>query len=240
MRATMIKGGAALAAALLLAGAIVMGPAGSAAEDVRLVPPPAVDETAAPGAATEVAVLAGGCFWGVQGVFQHVKGVVGAVSGYAGGTKADAYYETVGTGRTGHAESVRIEYDPRQISYGRLLQVYFSVAHDPTQLNRQGPDVGPQYRSAIFPATPEQARVARGYIAQLDGAKTFGAPIATRIEPDHAFYAAEDYHQDFLTRHPTHPYIVYNDLPKVAALKRLFPDLYREDPVLVSAPAGRS
>ncbi len=226
----------ALAGALsLLAVAAGLAVTQSSAEEARLVPPPAVDESAAPGAATETAVLAGGCFWGVQGVFQHVKGVTSAVSGYAGGDARTAQYETVSGGDTGHAESVRITYDPRQISYGRILQIYFSVAHDPTQLNRQGPDSGTQYRSAIFPADAEQARLAKAYVDQLNQAGTFDAPIVTRIEPARPFYPAEGYHQDYLTLHPTSPYIAINDLPKVEALERLFPDSYRTDPVLVSA-----
>jgi len=196
------------------------------------IPAPALDE--AVGTRTsEVAVLAGGCFWGVQGVFQHVAGVTRAVSGYAGGSEHSANYESVSTGVTGHAESVQVTFDPRRISYGKLLQIYFSVAHDPTQLDRQGPDFGTQYRSAIFPTNAEQARVARAYIAQLDEARVFQAPIVTVIEPDRVFHAAEAHHQDFLTLHPTYPYIVINDLPKVAALKRLFPVEYRSDPVLV-------
>ncbi len=206
----------------------------SAAESARLTPAPLVDE--APGAAsTEVAVFAGGCFWGVQGVFQRVEGVTSAVSGYAGGAQSTAQYEAVGSGRTGHAEAVRITYDPRKISYGKLLQIYFSVAHDPTELNRQGPDVGTQYRSAIFPANPAQSRLAASYIAQLDGAKLFHSAIATRIEPDKIFYPAEAYHQDYLTLNPGSPYIAYYDLPKIEDLQRLFPQLYREKPVLVSA-----
>jgi peptide-methionine (S)-S-oxide reductase len=204
-----------------------------AAQDTPALPAPAVDVPAGE-ATSAVAVLAGGCFWGVQGVFQHTKGVTNAVSGYAGGDKNTAHYEVVGSGTTGHAESVQVTYDPRQISYGRLLQIFFSVAHDPTQLNRQGPDVGPQYRSAIFPASGEQAAVAKAYIAQLDQARTFKKRIVTRIEPGHAFYPAEAYHQDFLTRHPTYPYIVINDLPKIDDLKRLFPGIYRATPVLSS------
>ncbi|WP_211230390.1 peptide-methionine (S)-S-oxide reductase MsrA [Inquilinus limosus] len=206
----------------------------SSAEEARLVPPPAVDESPAPGATSETAVLAGGCFWGVQGVFQHVEGVTSAISGYAGGEAGAARYELVSNGGTGHAESVKVTFDPRRISYGRILQIHFSVAHDPTQLNRQGPDIGPQYRSAIFPADAEQARVARAYVEQLDRAGVFDAAIVTRIEPGHAFYPAEDYHQDYLTRHPTSPYIAINDLPKIEALQRLFPEAYRADPVLVS------
>ncbi len=204
------------------------------AEDARMIPAPTVDEQAAQ-SGSEVAVLAGGCFWGVQGVFQHVAGVTGAVSGYAGGEADTAHYEMVGSGETGHAESVQITFDPSKISYGKILQIYFSVAHDPTQFNYQGPDIGPQYRSAIFPTNGEQARVAKAYIDQLNQAHAFSDTIVTTIEPGRAFYPAEDYHQDYLTRHPTHPYIVFNDLPKVEELKRLFPDLYRTDPVLVMA-----
>ena len=196
------------------------------------VPPPPIDEQAA--AAEQVAVLAGGCFWGVQAVFQHVKGVTGAVSGYAGGDRQSAQYETVSSGGTGHAESVRITFDPKIVSYGRLLQIYFSVAHDPTERDRQGPDVGTQYRSAIFPTTSEQERIAKAYIADLDRAHAFRAAIATSIEPDRQFYPAEDYHQDFLARNPTYPYIVINDLPKIEDLKRNFPELYRPKPVLVA------
>jgi peptide-methionine (S)-S-oxide reductase len=206
----------------------------SAAEEPRAVPAPAVDEKTQ-SAGTESAVFAGGCFWGVQGVFQHVKGVVSAVSGYAGGEASTAQYETVSTGETGHAESVRVTFDPHQVSYGKLLQIYFSVAHDPTELNRQGPDEGTQYRSEIFTANPDQASIAKAYIAQLDGAHAYDQAIVTKVEPLKGFYAAEGYHQDYLTRHPTQPYIAINDLPKVAALKRLFPDQYRSDPVLVGA-----
>jgi peptide-methionine (S)-S-oxide reductase len=204
-----------------------------AAEGGRVLPAPTVD--AAPGQATSaVVVFAGGCFWGVQGVFQHVKGVNSAVSGYAGGDAKTAEYETVSTGSTGHAESVQVTFDPHQITYGRLLQIFFSVAHDPTQLNRQGPDSGTQYRSAIFPATPEQAEVAKAYIAQLDQAHAFKKDIVTKIEPGRAFYPAEGYHQDFLTRNPTYPYIAINDMPKIDDLKHLFPDVYRATPVLVA------
>jgi peptide-methionine (S)-S-oxide reductase len=211
-----------------------------AAESAHSIPPPVIDEPVNPQATSEVAVLAGGCFWGVQGVFQHVEGVTSAVSGYAGGSADMAHYEMVGTNTTGHAESVQVTFDPRHISYGHILQIYFSVAHDPTELNHQGPDVGTQYRSAIFPTNPEQARIAEAYIAQLDQAHVFDASIVTRIEPGRSFYPAEDYHQDFLTRNPTHPYIVANDLPKIEALKRLFPDSYRANPVLVAAASPRS
>jgi peptide-methionine (S)-S-oxide reductase len=239
MRRALRAFGAALPVAGLLTLAIVglLHGAPSVAETVRVIPPPALDEAAGQ-ATSEEAVLAGGCFWGVQGVFQHVNGVTNAVSGYTGGDKSTAEYETVSTGSTGHAESVRITYDPRKITYGQLLQIYFSVAHDPTELNRQGPDTGTQYRSAIFPRDAEQARIAKAYIAQLDQAHTFNAAIVTRIEPDRVFYPAESYHQDYLTRNPTNPYIVYNDLPKVEALKRLYPQLYRTDPVLVAAVAS--
>jgi peptide-methionine (S)-S-oxide reductase len=212
----------------------------TAAERARLVPPPALDEPANPRATSEVAILAGGCFWGVQGVFQHVEGVTSAVSGYAGGAADTARYEMVGSNTTGHAEAVRVTFDPRRITYGRILQIYFSVAHDPTELDRQGPDVGTQYRSAIFPTTPEQAHVAEAYIAQLNQARVFGTPVVTKIEPGRDFYPAEDYHQDFLTRNPRHPYIVVNDLPKIDRLERLFPGLYRETPVLAATAMPRS
>jgi peptide-methionine (S)-S-oxide reductase len=184
----------------------------------------------------ETAVLAGGCFWGVQGVFQHVQGVTEVVSGYAGGKAETAHYERVGDGDTGHAESVRITYDPSKVSYGKLLQIFFSVAHNPTELNRQGPDHGTQYRSAIFAENPEQQAIAQAYIAQLDAAKSFNAPIVTKIEQYNGFYPAEDYHQNFLTNHPTYPYIVINDLPKVGQLKQLFADRYSEQPVLLKTP----
>ena len=206
----------------------------STAEEAHKVPPPALDETA-PAAGSEVAVVAGGCFWGVQGVFQHVDGVVSAVSGYDGGAASTAHYDMTSQGDTGHAELVRITYDPKKISYGKILQIFFSVAHDPTELNRQGPDEGTQYRSAIFPSDAEQARVAKAYVAELDQAHAFRSPIVTTIEPGKTFYPAEAYHQDFLAKNPTYPYIVFNDLPKIQALKRLFPDLYRPDPVLVGA-----
>jgi len=206
----------------------------STAEEGRPIPPPAFDEPAG-AKSPEIAVVAGGCFWGVQGVFQHVDGVVSAVSGYDGGAAATAHYNLTTRGDTGHAESVRITYDPRRISYGKILQIFFSVAHDPTELNRQGPDEGTQYRSTIFPQNAEQARVAKAYIAQLNQAHAFGAPIVTTIEVNRGFYPAEGYHQDFLVRNPTYPYIVFNDLPKIENLKRLFPGDYRADPVLVGA-----
>ena len=222
--------------ALLLAAAAMLPLASPAtvAEEARVIPAPMLDETAHEGLRT--VVLAGGCFWGVQGVFQHTKGVVSAVSGYAGGDKATAEYERVSTGATGHAESVQVTYDPRQISYGRLLHIFFSVVHNPTQLNRQGPDTGTQYRSAIFPADAEQARIAKAYVAQLNQARVFPAAIVTKTETDRAFFPAEAYHQDFMERNPAYPYIVFNDAPKLADLKRIFPDAYRADPVLVNGP----
>jgi peptide-methionine (S)-S-oxide reductase len=225
---------ALLAAMLLLAGCGTSNARWTAQDDVRTVPAPLLDEPSGQ-TQSEVAVLAGGCFWGVQGVYQHVTGVTQAVSGYAGGSQATAEYETVSTGTTGHAESVQITFDPQQISYGHLLQIYFSVAHDPTELNRQGPDVGTQYRSAIFPTTVEQARVAKAYVDQLEQARVFNAPMVTRIEPGQTFFPAEAYHQDFLARNPTYPYIVINDLPKIENLKRMQPDFYRANPVLVAA-----
>jgi peptide-methionine (S)-S-oxide reductase len=215
-------------AGLVLAAGL---PAGAIAQEGVAVPPPRADVEA--GAGPAVAVFAGGCFWGVQGVFQHVDGVESAVSGYAGGAADTARYRAVGSGRTGHAEAVEITYDPAEISYGKLLQIFFSAAHDPTQLNRQGPDTGTQYRSAIFPQDAAQAEVAKSYIAELDAANLFRRDIATTIEPGKAFYAAEDYHQDYLTLNPTAPYIVHNDLPKIERLQTLYPDLYRDDPVLV-------
>jgi len=221
-------GGAVLVALGLHLG---MGSA-RAAEAAVVIPPPALDEPAA-GRHTETAVFAGGCFWGVQGVFQHVKGVTNAVSGYSGGARDTAHYETVSGGNTGHAESVQVTFDPTQVSYGKLLQVYFSVAHDPTTLNYQGPDHGTQYRSALFPTDDEQRKVAQAYIAQLDSAKVYRAPIVTKVEAFKGFYPAEGYHQNFLTLNPDYPYIVINDLPKVADLKRVFPASYAEKPTLV-------
>ena len=202
-------------------------------------PKPAVDESVASARGKqETAVLSGGCFWGVQAVYQHTKGVVSATSGYAGGNAEAAHYEQVGTGNTGHAESVKIVYDPAQITYGQILMIFFSVAHNPTELNRQGPDTGAQYRSAIFPANAEQARIAEAYIGQLSKAHVFDGAIVTKIEPDKIFYPAEAYHQDFLVQHPNHPYIAINDLPKLGELKRLFPEIYRSDPVLSLAPTN--
>jgi peptide-methionine (S)-S-oxide reductase len=205
------------------------------AELPAIIPAPIADESPRADASVETAVLAGGCFWGVQGVFQHVIGVTRAVSGYSGGSKETAQYEIVGSGRTGHAESVEITFDPRVITYGRILQIFFSVAHNPTELNRQGPDVGTQYRSAIFVKDATQRRLAEGYVAQLEKAGVFKQPIVTQISSLDAFYPAEDYHQDYATLHPDSPYIAYNDLPKIENLERAFPVLYRANPVLVSA-----
>jgi peptide-methionine (S)-S-oxide reductase len=204
-----------------------------ASEDAVIIPAPATDAPASDGLQT--AIIAGGCFWGVQGVFQHTAGVVNAVSGYAGGSKSTADYNMVSTGTTGHAESVQIKYDPKQISYGKILQIFFSVAHDPTQLNRQGPDSGTQYRSAIFTTSDEQKKVAEAYIAQLNAAKVYKKPIVTKIGPLEAFYPAEAYHQDYLTLHPNQPYIVFNDIPKVENLKKIFAENYIEKPTLVSS-----
>ena len=201
----------------------------------RAIPTPAIDTPAAAAAGPQVAVLAGGCFWGLQGMFEHVRGVTKVVAGYSGGERATAHYEMVGTETTGHAESVEITFDPKQISYGQLLQLFFSVAHDPTQLNRQGPDSGPSYRSEIFFTSPTQERVARAYVAQLTKANVFKSPIVTRIESLKDFYPAEDYHQDYLIHHPGQPYIMFNDLPKIDALKRVYPQMYRPTPVALDA-----
>ena len=203
-------------------------------EGAVAIAPPALDNPKAPGA-MQVAVLSGGCFWGVQGVFEHVQGVRRVLSGYSGGEKSTAHYEEVGSGRTGHAESVQITFDPAQVSYGQLLQIFFSVAHDPTQLNRQFPDEGTQYRSSIFYANDSQKGIAEAYIAQLNRSRAFTSPIVTRVDPLKGFYPAEGYHQDFLFHNPTYPYIAINDIPKVENLQRTFPSLYMERPVLVSA-----
>jgi peptide-methionine (S)-S-oxide reductase len=219
--------------ALVISAALAIRSYPAAAEGAHALPAPAVDASPAK-ATSDVVVLAGGCFWGVQGVFQHTRGVISAVSGYAGGDKRAAHYELVSGGNTGHAESVQVTYDPRQISYGRLLQIFFSVIHDPTELNRQGPDTGTQYRSAIFPANDEQAQIAKQYIAQLDQAHAFKKAIVTRIEPGRTFYPAEDYHQDYMTQNPRNPYIATYDLPKIDDLKRILPDVYRAAPVLVA------
>ncbi len=222
MSAKTIRTGLAAAGAVAV---LLMGVALQPRRPVAL-PRAALDQASAAGDA--VAVFAGGCFWGVQAVFEHVKGVKSATSGYAGGTLRSPSYEDVSSGRTGHAESVRVVYDPAVVSYGELLRVFFSVAHDPTQLNRQGPDVGPNYRSAIFYVTEEQHRLAQAYIAQLTSAKAFPRPIVTQVAPLAAFYPAEAYHQDYALHHPDDPYIVINDAPKVANLRKQFPALYRE------------
>jgi len=223
--------GAAAIGALAIAVFAVMP--SRAAEDAVKIPPPAADAQASDGIQT--AVLSGGCFWGVQGVFQHTAGVTSAVSGYAGGSQMTATYDQVSNGNTGHAESVQVKYDPKKISYGRLLQIFFSVVHDPTQLNRQGPDSGTQYRSAIFTTSDEQKKVAEAYIAQLNAAKVYPRPIVTKVGPLQGFFPAEAYHQDYLALHPNQPYIAYNDLPKVENLKKLFADNYIEKPTLVRA-----
>jgi len=203
-------------------------------EKAVLLPAPALDAPAAAGSVKETAVFAGGCFWGVQAVFQHTQGVLNAVSGYSGGDKSTATYSQIGSGRTGHAEAVEITYDPTKISYGKLLQIYFSVAHDPTTLNRQGPDTGTQYRSAIFYTNAGQKKVVESYVAQLDAAKIFGGRIVTQVAPLTAFYAAETYHQDYAALNPRQPYIARFDLPKIANLKVLMPEVYRDKPLLVS------
>ena len=193
------------------------------------LPSPTLDITASTPNALQTAIFAGGCFWGVEAVFEHVKGVTDVVSGYAGGSKQDADYETVSSGTTGHAESVRVTYDPAKVSYGTLLKIFFAVAHDPTQLNRQGPDFGTQYRSAIFYENEEQAKAARAYVEQLTNAKAFTRPIVTQINKLDAFYPAEAYHQNFAERNPTYPYIVVHDRPKVEHLRKEFPDLFRDN-----------
>ena len=229
---------AKLAAIVALAvGAMVTQRMANSAEPATRIPPPTQDETVAANH-SETAVFAGGCFWGVQGVFEHVRGVKQVASGYTGGAAGTAQYETVSEGDTGHAESVQITYDPTQITYGRLLQIFFSVAHNPTELNYQGPDHGTQYRSAVFPVNAEQRSVAQAYIAQLDKAHVFSAPVVTHVETFKGFYPAEAYHQNFLALHPDYPYIEINDLPKITDLKRMFPDLYRGDPVLLKTAAS--
>ena len=215
----------------LVAAALLQAPA--FAETAVVIPAPALD--ASTGDGMQTAVIAGGCFWGVQAVYQHTLGVTRAVSGYSGGTKTTASYEVVSSGRTGHAEAVEVTFDPRKISYGKILQIYFSVAHDPTQLNRQGPDSGTQYRSEIFYKDDAQKKVAETYIAQLNAAKSFSRPIVTKVEKLDAFYPAEDYHQDYAHLHPMNPYIYINDAPKVEQLKKIFADAYRDKPALVAS-----
>ena len=222
-----------LVVALLLLAGIGWICASRGAESAVAITVPAVDNPKQAGP-VQTAVLAGGCFWGVQGVFEHVRGVKQVISGYAGGERSTAQYETVSSGSTGHAESVKITFDPAEISYGQILQIAFSVVHDPSQLNRQGPDSGTQYRSAIFYADEAQKHIAEAYIAQLDRTHAFHRPIVTRTEPLKGFYAAEDYHQDYLVHHPTQPYIAYNDMPKVENFRRTFPDLYVDRPVLTN------
>src|SRR6266446_10925371 len=200
---------------------------GHPAEPKGLFPAPTSDGTLAPQPASEKALFAGGCFWGVQGVFQHLKGVKSATSGYAGGTVENPYYELVSSGSTGHAESVQVIYDPSQITYGKLLMIFFSVAHDPTQKNRQGPDIGTQYRSVVFYANDQQKKIAEAYIAQINAAKVYDRVLATQVVPSSAFYQAEDYHQDYLAKHPDNAYIQYNDLPKLERLKHGYPEIYR-------------
>jgi peptide-methionine (S)-S-oxide reductase len=226
---------ATFAAALVAGGFVPV--ATNAGEAAVKIAPPAVDATAA-ASGLQTAVFAGGCFWGVQGVFQRVQGVSQAVSGYSGGAEKSAMYEMVGSGLTGHAESVKVTYDPKKVSYGTLLQIFFSVVHDPTQLNRQGPDSGTQYRSAIFYADAAQKETAEKYVAQLDAAKSYPKKIVTQVVPLVAFYPAEAYHQDYLTLHPNSGYIVYNDLPKIENLKAVFPQQYRAEPALVMARNG--
>src|SRR3982750_1016309 len=230
------RGHLAVIAAALVAGVGLHLTTAGAAESAVKIAPPAVDSTTAANG-TQTAVFAGGCFWGVQGVFQRVNGVIQAVSGYSGGAKETAHYEMIGTGLTGHAESVKITYDPKKVSYGTLLQIYFSVAHDPTQLNKQEPDHGPQYRSAVFYADAAQKETSEKYIAQLDAAKAYPKKIVTQVVPLVAFYPAEAYHQDYLTLHPDSGYIARFDLPKIANLKATFPQLYRAEPALVMARA---
>jgi peptide-methionine (S)-S-oxide reductase len=213
-------------AAILFAALLGTTACTAKANPAAAMPEPAVDAPRASVPSQQTAVLSGGCFWGVQAVFQHVKGVISATSGYSGGSKKTAEYEIVSTGETGHAESVQIVYDPSQITYGELLRVFFSVAHDPTQLNRQGPDEGTQYRSSIFYSGDEQKRIAEAYIAQLDSAKVFPRPIVTKVVPLQAFYQAEPYHQNYAALHPNQPYIMFNDAPKVDHLRQGFPNLY--------------
>ena len=232
-----------MAVAVMIAAAVGLGvdapSAALAAEAPVVIPAPALDNPKTPGP-VQTAVIAGGCFWGVHGVYQHVRGVQRVLSGYSGGTKATADYEAVSRGATGHAESVEIRFDPRELGYGEILQIYFSVVHDPTQLNRQGPDTGPQYRTNIFYVDESQKRIAQAYIAQLEKARAFARAIVTRVDPLSAFYPAEAYHQDFLVKNPTYPYIVVHDLPKIGNLKKVFPGHYREQPVTAERREDRT
>ncbi len=229
--------GVAVGMAVLAGLPLALRTARARADGAPALPPPALEVAGDPGLQT--AVFAGGCFWGIQGVFEHVAGVTQAVSGYAGGTVADPGYEQVSAGTTGHAEAVRVTFDPSRVSYGKLLQIFFSVALDPTQVDRQGPDYGSQYRSALFVTGPEQARVAKAYIAELEAAKTFSRPIATRVDPAGKFYPAEAYHQDYLSRHPDNAYIAANDIPKVRTLERLFPENWQPVAIAVDRLAFR-
>jgi len=223
-----------LLTALLLLSDLAVGEPVTAGDPPAVIPAPALDNPKQPGK-VQTAVFAGGCFWGMQGVFEHVRGVHQVLAGYSGGARNTARYDQVGTGRTGHAESVQITFDPAEVSYGELLHIYFSVAHDPTELNRQGPDSGTQYRSAIFYGDDTQRHIAESYIAQLNKGQAFARPIATRVDELHGFYRAEDYHQDFYLKNPQYPYIVLNDLPKIRNLKQVFPDYYVDRPVTVGA-----
>ena len=229
-RSGVFGGVGAILALTLTVGLLSLGGL-RAAERATVVPAPALDNPLASGP-LQTAVLAGGCFWGTQGVFEHVKGVRQVLAGYSGGRASTASYEIVSTGTTGHAESIQVKFDPAEVSYGQILRVFFSVAHDPTELNRQGPDEGTQYRSSIFYADPTQEKIATAYIDQLQQAHVFSRPVVTRVDPLKGFYPAEGYHQDYLVHNPSQPYIVYNDLPKIASLKRVFPDIYRDQPVL--------
>jgi peptide-methionine (S)-S-oxide reductase len=232
--ASVIRSGAILG--VVLTFVVPVSPARAAA--AQALPPPALDIKST-GSDPQTAIFAGGCFWGIQGVFEHVKGVTQAVSGYAGGRVANPGYEQVSSGTTGHAESVRVTFDPSQVSYGALLRIFFSVALDPTQKDRQGPDRGTQYRSELFVGGPDQERVAKAYVAQLEAAHVFGSPIVTRIDPVGPFYPAEAYHQDYLERHPDAPYIAINDMPKVQALQALFPENWQPTPAKVGSLASR-
>lgn len=222
------------AAAALAIGAVLLRSPLLNAEPAAVIPAPKVDNSKTAGP-PQTAVIAGGCFWGMQGVFQHVRGVKKVLSGYTGGDKSTAEYEKVSTGTTGHAESIEITFDPAQVTYGQLLQIAFSVGFDPTELNRQGPDSGTQYRSNIFYTDDTQKDIATAYIAQLNQAKAYPKPIVTRVDPLRGFFAAEDYHQDYLFLHPDQPYIAFNDIPKVNNLKKVFPEIYTEKPMLVGA-----
>jgi peptide-methionine (S)-S-oxide reductase len=223
------------AAAGLMAAALIL-PA-CADESPKQIPVAQFDAPKAQASGTEIAVLSGGCFWGMQGVFEHLKGVNQVLSGYSGGDAMTAHYDVVSTGTTGHAETVKITFDPKQVSYGEILRVYFSVAHDPTELDRQGPDDGTQYRSNIWYTSDAQKKIADAYIKQLMASHVFGAPIVTRVDHYRGFFPAEGYHQDYLIHNPDAPYIAYNDLPKIAAFKRLYAGLYRETPVMVHMPS---